>query len=294
MGEVGIFRLDCGSCNGCDIEVLGALASRFGLAKLGVRVVGEPEKAEVLLLTGVISAKMREVLKRVREKLKFPKAVVTVGTCAISRGAFEGSYSVAEPTDELVDIDAYVPGCPPSPQAIAHALAAVLKSKFEAWPVPKGFRGIPEVDSEKCTGCGACVQVCPAGAVELVDEGDKRSVKFRYARCIFCAACEENCPEEAIRLMIERPRLTSDKAEMEARVEVELQRCQSCGKPFAPSRQLERATETIVENVEEYRRYLDEIFQRATICLDCRELLGNMRKAKGLLLKLTRAVQPSL
>jgi len=294
MGEIGVFRLNCGSCNGCDIEIIGALASRFGLAKLGVGVVEGPEEAEVFILTGVVSAKMKGVLKRVREKLRSPKAVVAVGTCALSRGAFEGSYSVAEPTDELVDVDAYVPGCPPSPQAIAHALATVLKSKFEVWPVPEGFRGVPEVDSEKCTGCGACVQVCPAGAVELVDDGDKRSVKFRCARCIFCAACEENCPEEAIRLAIERPRLTLDKAEMETKVEVELQRCSNCGKPFAPSRQLERATETVVENVEEYRQYRDEIFQRATICLDCRELLGNMRKSKGLLLKLTRAVQPSL
>lgn len=153
---------------------------------------------------------------------------------------------------------------------------------------------MPEVDSEKCTGCGACVHVCPAGAVELVDDGEKRSVKFEYARCIFCAACEENCPEEAIRLAIERQRLVADKAGIGARVEVGLRRCSGCGKPFAPSRQLERATETIVENVGEYRRYKDGIFQGATICSDCRGLLGNVRKAKGLLLKLTKAVQPSL
>ena len=294
MREIGVFRLNCGSCNGCDIEVVAALASRLGLTKLGVRVVEGPEEAEVLVLTGVVSAKMREVLKGVREKIGSPKAVVAVGTCALSRGAFEGSYSVVELTDELVDVDAYVPGCPPSPQAIAHALATVLKSKFEAWPAPEGFRGVPEVDSEKCTGCGACVRVCPAGAVELTDDGERRSVKFEYARCIFCAACEENCPEEAIRLAIERQGLVSRKAEIEGKVEVELQRCSGCGKPFAPSHQLKRATETIVENVREYRRYKGKIFQGATICLDCRELLGNMRKAKGLLLELTRAVQPSL
>ena len=285
--------MNCGSCNGCDIEVLGALASRFGLEGLGVKIVDEPEKAEVLVITGVVSAKMREVLKQVRGKIKSSR-VVAVGTCALSKGTFEDSYSVAEPTDELVDVDAYVPGCPPSPQTIADALAGVLKLEFKRWPAPEGFRGVPEVDDEKCTGCGACVWVCPAGAVELVDESDKRTVKFKHASCVFCAACEEACPEEAIRLAVERQQLVLDKARIEVRVEVGLERCSSCGKPFAPSRQLGRAIETVVENVGEYRRHRDAISQRAAICLGCRESLENVRKARGLLLKLTKVIQPSL
>lgn len=71
-------------------------------------------------------------------------------------------------------------------------------------PVPKEFRGKPRYDREKCIGCGACVKVCPSGAVQLVedlkaeDPKKKRKVEFYMGLCIFCYFCMEACPVDAI------------------------------------------------------------------------------------------------
>ncbi|MDI6819716.1 MAG: 4Fe-4S dicluster domain-containing protein [Candidatus Hodarchaeaceae archaeon] len=290
MGEVNIYRLDVGSCNGCDIEVFSALATRFGLEKLGVKLVDDPSEANVLIITGVPTIKMHEVLKEVRGKLKSPKLAISVGACALSGEAFEGSYSVDGMVDDIIHVDAYVPGCPPSPQAIVEALANVLELGPRASEAPSGFRGMPQLDAEKCTACGACAQVCPTGAIELADEDSERVVKFKYEKCISCAFCEEVCPEEAISISAERPSLTKNRKAIGISGRMGLQRCSVCGKPFAPTSQLQRAADRIVEDVKEFQAYRDLIAQAMGLCQNCRMLPENIRKAKILLFKLDRAV----
>ncbi len=290
MKEIGIYRLDVGSCNGCDIEVLSTLAPRFGLAKLGVKFVDEPSEASVLLVTGVPTVKMREPLKQVYEKLRDPKLVVAVGACALAGEAFEDSYSIDGMTDEVIRVNIYVPGCPPSPQAIVGALAEALGIKPKVWSAPQGFRGYPQVDAEKCTGCGACEQVCPTRAIELIDGEEKRVVKFKYEKCISCASCEEACPEDAIEMAAERPPPTRDRKAIGTSVEVGLAKCLDCSTPFVPSRQLRALSDRIVSNVGEYKALRDEIERAASICAKCRGEIENLRKAKALLLNLTEAL----
>lgn len=290
MREVNIYRLDVGSCNGCDIEVFSALATRFGLEKLGIKLVDDPSEANVLIITGVPTIKMREALKEVHEKLRSPKLAIAVGTCALSGEAFEGSYSVDGMVDNIIHADAYVPGCPPGPQAIVGALANVLEFGPRASEAPSGFRGMPQLDAEKCTACGACMQVCPTGAIELADEDSERVVKFKYEKCISCAFCEEVCPEEAISISVERPSLTKDRKAIGTSGRVELQRCFVCGKPFAPTGQLQRAVDRIMGEVKEFQAYRDSIVQAMSLCQNCRLLPENIRKAKALLFKLDRAV----
>ncbi len=291
MKGLMVYRVNVGSCNGCDIEVLSALASRFELADMGVGVASEPGEANALLVVGAVNAKTAEHLKQVYQKIKPPRMVVAVGACAFSSGAFSGSYSVANPTDELIPVNAYVPGCPPSPHAIADALAGAVRAKPRGWRAPEDFRGVPEVDAEECTGCGACAQVCPAGAIEVLDEGGKRKVRFEYAKCISCAFCEEACPEDAVKLAVRYPLAVKSKGEAVDEAELALAKCASCGTPFVPPGQLTSAAKRIMEGVPEYVESRYAIERSMMLCLNCRSRLESIKGAKGLLLDLSGAVQ---
>ncbi len=291
MQELFIYRLNTGSCNGCDIEVVGALAERFRLGNAGVKVVGEPENANVLIVTGVVTSKMKEHLKQVYEKIKPPKIVVAAGSCALSSGVFQGSYNIPNLVDEVIPVNGYVPGCPPSPHAIAGAIADIARAKLPDWHVPEDLRGVPEVDDEKCVGCAACVEACPAGAIDIVDESDKRTVRFSHAKCIFCARCEEVCPEDAIKMATRYNIAAKDKGEMMDEAKLELAKCTNCGALFVPSKQLQKISERILEDIGKYREFRGAIEKSMGICQNCRTLLENIKTAKSLLFSLNDAVR---
>ena len=290
MEELAIYRLNTGSCNGCDIEVVGALAERFKLSDAAARVVGKPEDANVLVVVGVVTSKMKEHLKQVYEKIKPPKLVVAVGSCALSSGVFGGSYNIPNLVDEVIPVNAYVPGCPPSPHAVAAAVAELARAKLPRWQAPEDYRGVPQVDEEKCTGCGACAQVCPARAIDLSDEGGKRAVKFDYSKCIFCAYCEEICPDDAIEMAARYQVVTKNKAEATDEAKVELAKCAGCGTFFVTPRQIDSIVERIVEDVPQYEELQDEIERSMGLCSNCRDRPENVRGAKRLLLRLTESV----
>jgi len=287
MKEINIYRLDVGSCNGCDIEVFSAVASRFGMKELGAKIVDDPSEANVLLVTGVPTVKMQKVLEQVRGKLKDPGLVIAVGACALAGEAFEDSYSIDGMVDEVVDVNVYVPGCPPSPQAIIGALSEALGVEPKATEVPQGFRGFPQVDAEKCTACGACVQVCPTSAIELAEQESNRIVKFIYEKCVSCASCEEACPEDAIELPPERPPATSDRKAIGTSAEVRLAKCEGCGALFAPERQLDSVLKRIVDEVKEYEKLRDSLRRAMKLCPKCRGSVPRAEEAKTLLSQLT-------
>ena len=117
-----VFHLNTGSCNGCDIEILAALAPRYDVERFGIVLVGSPRHADVLLVTGPVTNQMVPRLKRIYEQVPDPKMVIVIGGCGIEGLVFHESYNLAGPVDQIIPVDVYVPGCPTRPEAIIEAV----------------------------------------------------------------------------------------------------------------------------------------------------------------------------
>ncbi len=123
-----VIHFNSGSCNGCDIEILATLTPRYDLERFGIKLQGSPRHADVLICTGPVSRQARDRLIRIYEQMPDPKFVVAVGSCGISGGAFQGCYNIMGSIGEVIPVDAYIPGCPPRPEAIIHGVVALLQS----------------------------------------------------------------------------------------------------------------------------------------------------------------------
>jgi membrane-bound hydrogenase subunit mbhJ len=117
-----VYHLNTGSCNGCDIEILAVLTPRYDAERFGIKLVGSPRHADVLLVTGPVVKQMVPRVKRIYEQIPDPKLVMVVGNCGTEGGVFYESYSLAGPIDQIIPVDVYVPGCPPRPEAIIHGV----------------------------------------------------------------------------------------------------------------------------------------------------------------------------
>ncbi len=134
-----VFHLNTGSCNGCDIEILAALIPRYDAERFGIKLVGSPRHADVILATGPVTREMKERLLNVYAQTPDPKAVMVIGSCGSTGGVFYESYNLMGPIDKLVPVDIYVPGCPPRPEAIIEgAVKAMAKLEGLAAGAPHG------------------------------------------------------------------------------------------------------------------------------------------------------------
>ncbi len=113
-----VFVFHGAGCNGCNLEVFATVTPRYDVERLGILIKHSPRNADILLVEGMVNKKNASRIKTVYEQMASPKAVVAVGSCAISGGVFADSYNHAGPLDKIVPVDVYVPGCPPRPEAI--------------------------------------------------------------------------------------------------------------------------------------------------------------------------------
>jgi membrane-bound hydrogenase subunit mbhJ len=120
------FLFNSGSCNGCEIEMVALVTPRYDIERFGLKLVGSPRHADLLLITGPVTRKMAPRLQRVYEQMPDPKIVVCVGACGTSSGVFYDSYNLLGPVDEIIPVDVYVPGCPPRPEAIIDGVVKAL------------------------------------------------------------------------------------------------------------------------------------------------------------------------
>jgi NADH-quinone oxidoreductase B subunit len=123
-----LIHFNAGACNACDIEVVAALTPRYDVERFGALLRGSPRHADVMVTTGSVTRQVKDRLKRVYDQMPEPKFVVAVGSCAISGGTFQQCYNVMEGTDKVIPVSAYIPGCPPKPEAILDGVVKLLKS----------------------------------------------------------------------------------------------------------------------------------------------------------------------
>ena len=124
--SLSIREVDAGSCNGCELEIHALNNAVYDLERFGIRFVASPRHADVLLVTGPVTANMREALLRTYHATPDPKWVVAVGDCAADGGCFAGSYAVIGGIDQVVPVDLHIRGCPPSPVRLLEGLLALL------------------------------------------------------------------------------------------------------------------------------------------------------------------------
>ncbi|MEM3401840.1 MAG: NADH-quinone oxidoreductase subunit NuoB [Candidatus Hadarchaeales archaeon] len=121
-----ILHFDTGGCNGCSIEVVAALTPRYDVERFGMVAKGTPRHADILVVTGAVTKQCLPRLLNIYEQMPEPKLVVAVGACASSASPFQGCYNVVGPLDKHLPVAAYVPGCPPRPEAIIDGLLKIL------------------------------------------------------------------------------------------------------------------------------------------------------------------------
>ena len=130
-----LFHINAGSCNGCDIELVSVLTPRYDAERLGFKLVGSPRHADIVVVTGPITAQSVDRVVRTIEQVPDPKVIVTLGSCPRSCNVFKGSYSVVGPLDRYVNIDVSIAGCAPKPEAVIDGLALatqILEEKRRA------------------------------------------------------------------------------------------------------------------------------------------------------------------
>ncbi len=123
--SMAIRELDTGSCNACEVEVGSMSNPYYDMNRFGLKIVASPRHADVLLVTGPMTRNMREAALETFDVMPSPKVVVAMGTCAISGGIFVKGDVSGEGIKDTLDVDLYIPGCPPSPERI---LLALLKA----------------------------------------------------------------------------------------------------------------------------------------------------------------------
>ena len=121
-----VYHVNTGACNGCDIEVINVLTPYYDAERFGIKLVGSPRHADVLLVCGPVTRQVLSATKRVYEATPSPKLVFAIGSCACGGGIWHDSYNILGGADKAIPVDYYVPGCPPRPEAILYGVAVAL------------------------------------------------------------------------------------------------------------------------------------------------------------------------
>jgi Ni,Fe-hydrogenase III small subunit len=126
--SLAIRHVDAGSCNGCEHELTLTSGPYCDLSRFGLGIVASPRHADVLLVTGAVTSRMRETLLTAYDAMPVPRRVAALGDCALGHGVLGTATDVVGPVADLLPVDLRIPGCPPTPEEIAQALVGLLDS----------------------------------------------------------------------------------------------------------------------------------------------------------------------
>ena len=129
IGSLAIRHVDAGSCNGCEHELTLTSGPHVDLARFGLGIVASPRHADVLLVTGAVTTRMREALLAAYNAMPEPRRVAALGDCALGCGVLGSREELAGAVEEILPVDLRIPGCPPTPAAIAEALLMLIDSR---------------------------------------------------------------------------------------------------------------------------------------------------------------------
>lgn len=121
-----MFGLAC-----CAIEMIATAASRYDLARFGMEIMRpSPRQTDLMIVSGTVTKKMIPQIVRLYNQMAEPRYVIAMGACASGGGPFKEGYNVVSGVDKYIPVDVYIPGCPPTPQALLHGLIS-LQKKFD-------------------------------------------------------------------------------------------------------------------------------------------------------------------
>ena len=114
----------------CAFEFIAAMGPRFDISRFGMEILrASPRQADLMITAGTMTWKMAPNIRRVYNQMAEPKWVIAMGACAVSGGIFRSSYNVVPGYNHIIPVDVYIPGCPPRPESLIHAIQ-MLQAKI--------------------------------------------------------------------------------------------------------------------------------------------------------------------
>ena len=111
----------------CAVEMMHAGASRYDLDRFGTFFRPSPRQSDVMIVAGTLTNKMAPALRKVYDQMPEPRWVISMGSCANGGGYYHYSYAVVRGCDRIIPVDVYVPGCPPTPEALLYGVLQLQK-----------------------------------------------------------------------------------------------------------------------------------------------------------------------
>ncbi len=166
----------------CAVEMMHAGASRYDLDRFGIVFRPSPRQSDVMIVAGTLVNKMAPALRKVYDQMPEPRWVISMGSCANGGGYYHYCYAVVRGCDRIVPVDVYVPGCPPTAEALLYGIIQLQKKIQRTF----GVRGM----SERIEGLAATRRRAPGGAGCVQRAPDaRRRARVRRGRRGSRSAC---------------------------------------------------------------------------------------------------------